>query len=215
MDKFIGQSQGDYPTSNNEENINNNEYNDDSAPPLISPNPESCEKPIVLQHETVDPFYQNTNSDNHNPINNIDNQQNIYNNRNIIRKKKYRKVTTARKVFQIIVCAILYILVLVCISFQIFDYGINFLAMIDDISIAALGTYILILSLKGYKTGSCKLGCITLIICFIGFGVRGVGSILVKRNLMKYIIIFLVRTIILIFATQFNFMPGEETIIYV
>ena len=221
MDKFIEQPNQDCPTKNNEENINlnNNEFIDnnyDSAPPLIPAIPESQEKPITPQEGTVEPFYPDTKKDNY-YSNNNENLQNYQNNRNRRirqRKKSYRKASKCRKVFQIIACIVLYILVLVSISFQIFDYGIN-LAMIDDICITALATYMLILTLKGYSTGECKIGCISLLIAFVGFGVRGGGAAIVKGNIFVYIIIFIIRTLILLFVTTYNCNPGEETVIYI
>ena len=218
MDKFIEQPHQDCPTKNNEDNINlnNNEYIDnnyDSAPPLITPVPESKEKPITTQEGTSEPFYPNTNNDNY-ESNNVENLQNNRNRRIRQRKNFYRKASKCRKVFQIILCIVLYILVLVSISIQIFDYGIN-LAMIDDICITALATYMLILTVKGYSTGECKIGCITLLITFVGFGVRGGGAAIVKGNLSKYIIIFIIRTLILFSVTIYNCNPGEETVIYI
>ena len=173
MDKFIEQPNQDCPTKNNEENINlnNNEYienNYDSAPPLITPIPESKEEPITTQEGNVKPFYPNTNNYGKDSYDSS-NEENLYNNQNN-RNRGIRQASKCRKVFQIIACIVLYTLVLVSISFQIFDYGIN-LAMIDDIFIIALATYMLILTLKGNSTGECKIGCISLLITFVGFGV--------------------------------------------
>ena len=211
MNSLKEDNQPDYPTNNNEY-IDNEDNNYDSAPPLIptQTNPESSDPVVTIPEGTAQPYYPEAINEQYNQ--NYDNnpQENIQNNRNR-RKKEYKKASKCRKVFQIIFSIILYILILVSISFQIFDYGIN-LALVDDIFIGALGTFMLVYSIKGYSTANCKFGCFTLLIAFIGFGVRGGGSFLVKKNFGKYLTIFMIRTFILFFMTSFNCNQGEVVI---
>ena len=206
MDNFNESSPKVTPSTNNEEEDIDN--NCSSAPPLLPPNLEP-----TLQPGTAEPFNPGDNNENINVnANNNQNPRERENrNRRRRRNKNRYKASTCRKVFQIIGSILLYSIAILSIIFQIF-YGIN-IGLIDDIAMIVLATIMIIYTKKGKSTAQCQIGCLTLSITFIGFGIRGGSCFMVKKEMTKYFYIILSRTLILFFMTSFNCNRSEELVI--
>lgn len=204
MDKCIESTQKDSAETFDEE-INKN-Y--ESAPPLLN-----NESPITIKPNGESSYQNNTNEQSNNSQN-INNSNNLrHNNRRKKRKiDNYDNASTLRKIFQIIFSILLYSIVIISIIYQIY-FGIS-IALIDDILILFLGTIMLILTIKGKSTADCKIGCLNLLILFIGFGIRGGGAAMVKEGSMHYFIIFLIRCFTLFIILLFNCNQSEEIVIH-
>ena len=215
MDNFLQSSEKEPSKNIEEEDINNN---CESAPPLLPSKSAKFEPSTTLEPGTAEPYTPNnikeeSNSDDEknsdeeyssDEENNSENQQNNDRNRNRMRRRYiYNEATICRKVFQIFFSIILYTIVILSILLQILD-RLNVLCLIDDVLLSILATIMLVYSIKGYSTKGCKIGCYTLTIMFIGFGVRGVGMVLVTKNGNQYFLLFFIRSLVVFSLIGFN-----------
>ena len=77
----------------------------------------------------------------------------------------------------------------------------NYITFIDDIAILVMGLILLILTCKGKSLSHIGLGAATIIVWFVGFGVRGFGMTQFEKPVMVIINFFLLvaRTFALFF----------------
>jgi len=84
-----------------------------------------------------------------------------------------------------------------------FLYGIS-LALIDDVAILSIVLIMLHLTWKKRVTAGIKLGCYTLAVTFLGFGIRGLSHFFQSKGIGMQVGLLVARSIILMICTTLN-----------
>ena len=193
MDVFDGSAPPISVIQSNEENLN-------SAPPQIESSYPS-EDEIKKNQETKDSTTSGDNNNNENNNNQEEDDDEYVPVRPIVIHHHYEPAK-ARLIAQSIFCILIYGCSIWGISLNSI-YGINY-SLIDDIILFLLASIMLYLTIRKRTTCETKLGVLTLILTFLGFVVRGLATAFFNIAVLKFVVLLIIRTLILVFCTTFN-----------